>query len=200
MDTELAETLPRVFIEAGASPVIADLADLPSAPTLKNQDRIDELRSRMFARHTVTLRTSFCSRNLRRDFNIASAKMYVYSLNRPYREKISEALSDLHWQIAILGSDPVILAFGALDVSWLNGGTFDFVMVSPESASMFRALRKLDELVARLFTAERQDLITRDQRRALMGPIDMAYAGFKQVAMKLANKSIEDLLAETNLA
>lgn len=169
-------------------------------PGLKNQDRITEIRSRMLARQSVTLRTSYCSRHLRRDFNIASAKMYVYSLNRKYRQKIAEALSDLHWQISIVDADTTLLPYGDLDVSWLQSGSYDLVMVSAESASMFRALRRVDNLVARLHAAERSGFITREQRREIIAPINMAYVAFKQVSMKLSNKSIEELLSESNLA
>lgn len=198
MDSLLVTPHAAAKCEAPQPSEIVESAPAPAG--LKNQDRIAEIRSRMLAHQTVTLRTSYCSRHMRRDFNIASAKMYVYSLDRQYREKIVEALSDLHWQISILAADPALLTFGELDVSWLTAGTFDFVMVSPESASMFRALRKVDDLVARLFSAERQNLITREQRQALLSPINLAYVGFKQVAMKLSAKSIDGLLSEANLA
>ena len=193
------DTYP-MSLQASAPVEGSAVGELPAPAGLKNQDRILEIRSRMLARQTITLRTSYCSRHLRRDFNIASAKMYVYALNRKYKAKISEALSDLHWQISIVGADPSLLQFGPLDVSWLECGTFDFMMVSAESASMLRALRKVDELVARLHAAEREQLITREQRRAIIAPINLAYVGFKQIAMKLSNKSIEELLAETNMA
>jgi hypothetical protein len=182
------------------SPADAQFAAALVAGGLKNQDRIDEIRSRMISRKTMSLRTSFCSRHMRRDFNIASAKMYVYSLNRQYKAKINEALVDLHWQISMLAVDPTLITFGPMDVSWLTAGTFNFMMVSSESASMFRALRKVDDIVARLYTAERDGLITREQRREIVAPVNLAYNGFKQVAMKLQNKSIEDLLSESHLA
>jgi hypothetical protein len=201
----MASLLTSLSTAAATTDALPSAAADPSAPpeappALKNGGRVDEIRSRMIARHTVTLRTSYCSRHLRRDFNIASAKMYVYGLQRGHRDKIAEALKELHWQISLLSEAPAMIMIGPIDVSWLTAETFEFVMVSPESASMYRALRNADNLVARILAGERAGIVTRDQRRALIAPVNMAYVGFKQVAMRLAAKSVEDLLSEANLA
>ena len=53
--------------------------------------------------------------------------------------------------------------------------------------------------VAKLLTAERNGLIDKPKRQAMLSAVNMAYVGFKGTAMKLSMKTTKEMLEESHL-
>lgn len=184
---ERAKRSPSFHQEQDFSPSKPDFSVLSE---LKNGNRLAEIRSRMYTIHKATLLTSFCARNVRRDFNIASAKMYVFALDRAYKLLIEQAISDLHYELTMLTA--TVMPYSHFVVEHLTPVSYNMLVVSPESASMIRALTKVDRLMSKLYEAEFRNVITRAQRHQMMLPFMMVYTNFKRVAMKIKSAAIEN--------
>lgn len=165
---------------------------------LKYDARIREIRPRMVATQQIELSTSVASRHLRRDFNIASAKMYVFARDTGYREKLNAALGDVTFEISMLKDD--IAAFSHMYTDLLKPQRYDMLFISAEGAKMFRILKAADSLFAHLYAAEFAGLITKEERMEKTRPFWLTYSVFKRVAMKLASKSVDEMLAELQLS
>lgn len=164
--------------------------------TLKNQDRIGAIRARMWAKKTLTLFTPIACRQLRRDFNIASAKMYVYGLQRSYRMEIIDALARFSFAVDLLVMDTK---------SWvghpspLTAREFDLLLVSPESVKMMRILQSVDRCMIGVYGAYIAGEMTKEERDQLLLPFHMAYLDFKRVAMKLElGQSAQEMVDSMN--
>lgn len=170
--------------------------------TLKNIDRIQGIRSRICATKRVTLYTPFARRQLRRDFNIACAKMYVYGLNKAYKVEIVEALESLEFAVQLLEMD---VCQWSGNENPLTPCVFDMYLVSPQSVRMLRILLRLDVCLIGVYSAFLNSLITKDQKRDFLGPFNLAYLNFKRVAMKLelngvAEQMVDDIEQEVRFS
>ena len=165
---------------------------------LKYESRLREIRPRMVAMKQIELSTSVAARHLRRDFNLASAKMYVFSLNLDYRAKIHAALGDVAWEISMLEEEGAKFSHMFTDV--LKPQRYEMMFISAESAKMYRSLKAADAIFARFYAAEFGGMITKDQRMELMRPFWLTYSVFKRIAMKLQSKSVDEMLAELKLS
>ena len=179
--------------------VIGEQASIPrrgQAPLLivKHQERLDAIRTRLKASTSVSLKTSICARHIRRDFNIASAKMYVFGLNRNFAANMQSALDDMEWSLDLLATDAAKYSYVSTDC--LSPNNYDLDVVSAESAQMLRVLKKADSYLSRLYAAELLGIIERDARRDVMRPFWMTYAVFKRVAMKTKAKTMDEMLSE----
>lgn len=176
------------------APGLAPLEDRP----LKHSARLKEIRPRMVATKSVELLTSVAARHLRRDFNIASAKMYVFSLDPDYKKRIHEALGDVEWEIATLEAES--FQFSHFPTGHLRPLRYEMFFVSAESARMFRALKSADLSFARFYAAEFAGFLDKETRQSMTRPFFLAYSVFKRVAMKLQAKSVDEMLAELKLS
>ena len=159
---------------------------------LKNIERIKGIRSIMFATTTVTLYTPIARRQLRRDFNIACAKMYVYGLNKTYKAEIVASLASLEFAIELLEMD---VALWQGQSNPLTPCVFEMLLVSPQSVRMMRALQRLDKCMLGVYSAYLSDLITKAEKSAVLRPFHIAYINFKRVAMKLdMNESAKEIV------
>lgn len=152
---------------------------------MKNADRIDEIACTMsVVSKEVLLMTSPISRTIRRDWNIVSAKMYVFGLKRDHRALMEEDLKELHHQINELYVTASMGMFSDLDVSWLDLLRIEVKIISAQSSSLLRAMKIWDACVARLLTAERMGIIDKKTRRNILFPATTAYLGFKKTVMR----------------
>ena len=165
--------------------------------TMKHQERLAAIRTRLKASLQVNLKTSVCARHIRRDFNIASAKMYVFCLNRKFAREVANALEDMDFSLALLASDTAKYAY--VSTECLASNKYDLDIVSPESAQMMRTLRTADAYLSKLYAAELTGVIDKVTRREIMKPFWMSYAAFKRIAMQIKGKSIEEMLAEVEM-
>lgn len=171
-----------------------------ATPPLKNERRIDEIESRMLVDDTeVLLLSSGAVRTLKRDWNIVCSKMYVFGLDSRYKAKILEDLTELHWQVDDLATVTDAELFSNQDLSWLTPVCLNLKVVSPQAASLLRAIRRWDLCVARLLTAERNLLIDYPKRLGILEAVERTYIGFKKTAMKLGTASTSEMLLKEKL-
>ncbi|CAN5464912.1 hypothetical protein BH10PSE16_BH10PSE16_04180 [soil metagenome] len=167
---------------------------------MKNADRIDEIACTMsVVKKEVLLMTNPISRTIRRDWNIVSAKMYVFGLKRDHRALIEEDLTELHHQIDELYKIASMGMFSDVDTSWLNMLRIEVKIISAQSSSWLRAMKIWDVCVARLLTAERMGLIDRKQRKNILYPVTMAYLGFKNTAMRGKGQNVREVVVQSSL-
>jgi hypothetical protein len=167
------------------------------SPELKYASRLGEIQYRMSANTELTLRTSHCARNMRRDFNIASAKMYVYSLDHAYKRLISNAISDLSHELTLLAA--TVMPYRHYEISNLVPIKYKVLVISAESAALMKSLSTADRLFAHLYEAEFREVITRAQRFQIMMPFMIVYSHFKKVALKIDTPGIDDVLKTLGL-
>lgn len=153
---------------------------------IKNQRRIDEVRARMVVESKITILTSTMSRIMRKDWNIVTTKMYVHTLNPSIKLRVTEALTELNWEVADLQESAIFGLFKNLDHTWLAQENFVVKILSPESASWLRAVQSIDVCIAKMLTAEKQGLIEKKQRLAALAGVNLAYTAFKYAAMNMA--------------
>lgn len=171
-----------------------------SLTKLKNADRIDEIVSTLAVSSREELFiTQPIARLLRRDWNIVSAKMYVFSLKPDYRALIRADLNEFHYQVNELYKLCSIDTFSDVDTSWLSRLTFEVKIISPLSSSWLRGLKTWDACFARLLTAERLGFIDRKQRIKMLQPVSTAYYGFKTTAMKGQARNSLEMIEEGEL-
>jgi hypothetical protein len=167
---------------------------------LKNSNRIDEISCRMsVGSSNVFFLSASTARTVRRDWNIVCSKMYVFSLNSSYQKRIQDDLTELHWQIADLADITGTDLFTVQDLNWLAPVHIEIRIVSPMASSLLRALQSWDLSVAKLLTAERNGMIDKLKRQAMLSAVNMAYIGFKGTAMKLSMKNTKEMLEESHL-
>ncbi|ABM39598.1 hypothetical protein Pnap_4316 (plasmid) [Polaromonas naphthalenivorans CJ2] len=167
---------------------------------MKNADRIEEIACNMaVVKKEVLFLTHPVSRTIRRDWNIVSAKMYVFGLKRDYRVLIQEDLAELHHQIDELYKVASMGLFSDVDTSWLNMLRVEVKIISANSSSWLRAMKTWDACVARLLTAERLGIIDRKQRKHILYPVTKAYIGFKNTAMRGKAQNARELVEEGSL-
>lgn len=172
----------------------------PETTPLKNSNRIDDILCRMSVEATeVVFLSSWAARTMRRDWNIICSKMYVFGLNPSYKARIQEDLTELHWQVSDLADVTGTDLFAVQDLTWLAPTIMELRIVNPHASSLLRAIRSLDLSMARLLTAERNALIDKEKRQAMLSGVNMAYIGFKGTAMKVPMKSTSEMLQESNL-
>ena len=160
--------------------------------TLKNGARLEAIRCVMSATAEMTLFTPIARRHLRRDFNIASAKMYVYGLNKAYKTEIVEALSGLEFAIELLEMD---VAIWSERPNPLTPCTFKMLLISPQSVRMMRVMSKLDKCMLGVYAAYLDGTIDKARKSEVLRPFHLAYLNFKRVAMKLEfNKPTAELV------
>ena len=159
-----------------------EFADPQVDNTLKNLSRIAAIRATMTARKTLVLYTPFACRHLRRDFNIASAKMYVYGLDRSYKKEISDAIATLQFAVSLLEMD---VAPWTNMPNVLAPRSFELLLVSAESTRMMRVLQAVDRCMTGVYSALINGDMTRPERDNLLRPFLISYLNFKRVAMKL---------------
>jgi hypothetical protein len=185
---------------APATSKIVDEKQPFATQSLKNVSRIDEIESRMSVEEIeVMLLSSWAIRTLKRDWNIVCSKMYVFGLDSRYKARIVEDLNELHWQVDDLATVTDAELFSSQDLSWLTPVCITLKVVSPQAASLLRAVRRWDLCMAKLLTAERTTLINKAKREGMLLGVNMAYLGFKGTAMKRAMGSTREMLQEENL-
>jgi hypothetical protein len=176
-----------LFVRKGQTPL----------ETVKHGDRVIAIRSRLRASAQITLKTSVCARNIRRDFNIASAKMYVFGLDRSFAWRLQNALNDMEWEASMLEADVAI--YSHIPTDQLIPNVYSLDIVSAESAQMMRILRKADAYLAKLYAAQLLGFLEREKRHEVMKPFWMSYSAFKAVAMKIETKSLDQMMAEVHV-
>lgn len=167
----------------------------PALLHLKNANRIDEIRCEMGISYRQEIFiTNPIARTMRRDWNIVSAKMYVFGLDAQYKGQIKDDLDELHDQVEALLKIVSIDTFSDVDTSWLMQLPLQIKVISPLSWSWLGALKTWDICTARLLTAERLGFIDRKQRMKMLHPVSVAYLGFKSRAMKSNTKSSSEMV------
>ncbi len=170
----------------------------PTSPgVVKNSDRNTEIRARLRADADIVLLTSYCARSIRRDFNIVSAKMYVFGLKRSFKAELKERLDDLEFEVAILETELTDVMH--LDVSPLTPNTYQLSVVSRESAQMLLILAKSDYLLARLYVAKFLGLMTREERYLGMRSFARSYDAFKRFAMRIRSMTLDEMMDEVHV-
>ena len=195
MTTEDHTILDAEFLDGVGRPDAGNEKPSPHLNNvLKNDDRIKGIRSRMFLFHDIRLCTPIAKRHLRRDFNIATAKMYVFGLNRDYKKEIIRALEDLEFAIDLL---EMSTACWTKEEHPLTPCSFKMHLVSPQSVRMMRALVKFDKCMIGVYTAYLSGDISKEEKRELLHPFELAYTNFKRVAMKLnGNATVDEMVSE----
>lgn len=197
--------LPSLLTSSAAQPQTPESRAITTVqefhtPAMKNADRLEDIAARMSVDSQQTVfQTSSVSRVIRRDWNIVCAKMFVFGLKRDYRKKIEEDLNELHWQVADLAEVTDIGLFSEQDASWLSPVTVSLRIVCPQGASWLRAMHAWDNSDAKLITAVKAGLITKEKRFAMMAAVQMAYVGFKGTAMRKPLKTSSEMLEEAQL-
>lgn len=171
----------------------------PRLTTLKNADRIDEIVSSLVFQRQETFAAGPIARTTRRDWNIVSAKMFVFSRNANYRALIEADLAEFQYQVSELYKMASIGTFNDVDTSWLQKITLDLKIVSPMSASWLRAMKVWDTCTARLLSAEREGTLDKPMKRRMMHPVVISYIGFKRRAMKSKSLSMLDMMVDDEL-
>ena len=151
---------------------------------LNNQNRIDELRSRIRLVQSFSIKTTFVSRVLRKDWNILTVKMFILEIQRKAEESHA-ALAELVWQANDLATGSDLAQFRQTDTSWLAPINFTVTMVSPSGSTLLRALQSIDNSVAILFGAQRDGLIDKLQRRRILAGVSMALNEIKSQVTKI---------------
>lgn len=192
----LPKDTPPLPVAEDCSPERRQLQTTP----LKNANRIDEIqcRLRVIASNVLFLSGS-TARTVRRDWNIVCSKMFVFGLNSAYQKRIQDDLTELHWQISDLSEITGTDLFTIQDLTWLAPVHIEMRIISPMASSLLRALQSWDLSVAKLLTAERNGLIDKPKRQAMLSAVNMAYVGFKGTAMKLSMKTTKEMLEESHL-
>lgn len=197
--------LPSLLTSPAAQPNPNESQPIATAqefytPVMKNAARLEDIAARMAVDSQQPIfQTQSISRIIRRDWNIVCAKMFVFGLKRDYRKKIEEDLNELHWQVADLAEVTDIGLFSEQDTSWLSPVTVSLRIVCPQGASWLRAMHAWDNSDAKLMTAVKAGLITKEKRFAMMAAVQMAYVGFKGTAMRKPLKNTSEMLEEAQL-
>ena len=153
---------------------------------LKNNNRIQEIEARLCLNKTVEFKSSMVIRAIRRDWNILTSKMYVFALQTSFKKRLMADLSDLHWLADELCDGSEFRLFSKLDTQWLEPVSLDLRLVSPQAASLLRFFERLDHCDTYFITAQKQGVITREQRFKYLEPAVTGYVALKYAGMKIA--------------
>ncbi|ABM59448.1 hypothetical protein Veis_3733 [Verminephrobacter eiseniae EF01-2] len=166
---------------------------------LKNEHRMNALRTRMRAHVDVTFQASPVARVMRRDWNIVSSKLYVNALAQDYRQRIESDMIEMTWQMDDTADQVRAMPFEKLDTSWLHPRRMQVQVVHPITAAWLRSMVAMDEMYAKLICAEKAGMITLRKRHALLLPCQLSYMAFKATAMKMQLRCTDELLIQANL-
>lgn len=159
---------------------------------LKYQDRLDNVRARMKGTMSITLQTPFCARQMRREFNILSTKIYIYGLNKNFNKQTCALLDDLDWARSDLRDSAAL--FNGEDTSVLIPSTYAFDFVCPEALRLCRIIQRADHDLSKIYAAQLALKITKYDRWAMMRSFLMTYEVFKRHALKLKGRTMNEML------
>jgi hypothetical protein len=126
---------------------------------------------------------------VRKDWNILTAKMYWGTVQSEVKSdefagQVREILNELHFQIDSLIDGPDLVMFHDLDRSWLAPITVDIVIIDSQAATLLRAIQSMDAAMALMYSAERQELLTKVQRYRLFAGVTFAYTALKHFLIR----------------
>lgn len=181
-------------------PVLDEQIDSSSDPLvveLKNENRLDNLRTNMRVSTSLQFNTSPMSRVMRRDWNLVSAKLFLNTLDREKCAVIKEDLIEFTWQCNALLETLQAIPMASVDPFYLHPRRLDIQIVHPLAAGWLRAMRTLDECYVIMINAEKSGRISRKQRWALATPCQLSYMGFKSSAMDRPLSQTTQLIEDT---
>lgn len=133
----------------------------------------------------LDMKTSHAFRMVRKDWNILTAKMFWgCSRSDEFTSQVHEILDELHFQIDSLIDGPDLGMFHDLDRSWLAPITVDVVIIDSQAATLLRAIQNIDAAMALMYSAERQELLTKPQRYRLFAGVTFAYTALKHFLIR----------------
>jgi hypothetical protein len=160
---------------------------------LKNQARLDRITvAEVKILHSTDMKTSYAFKMMRKDWNLLTCKMFwlcKYAIDRQIQ--LAEALNELDHQIDEVIQGPDFSMFWGLDSSWLAPITFEFQIINPYAAQLFRAIQKIDYMMALIFSAEREGLIDRQQRIRIIAGVVFAYIALKRQLIPAMDETAE---------
>lgn len=171
----------------------------PVVVQMKNNDRLERIRTTLRARASIIFSTAPVSRVIRRDWNIVSAKLFLNAIDDRLRTRIANDLTELHWQANDLLDALKSIPRPKDEAMWMRPRLVEVQVVHPLAAQWLRSMRTIDECYLIMINAEKAGVITRKHRWAMVAPTQLAYMGFKASAMNLPLKSTAELLEEAGL-
>lgn len=160
---------------------------------LKNQAKLDRIIvSEARILHSTDMKTSYAFKMMRKDWNLLTCKMFrfcKYTIDDHIL--LEEALNELDHQIDEVIQGPDLSMFWGLDLSWLAPIRFDFQIINASAAQFFRAIQKIDYMMALIFSAEREGLIDRQQRIRIIAGVVFAYIALKRLLIPAMDETAE---------
>lgn len=132
-----------------AGDVTKDVGALPEGRVMKGVDRIEEITTRYEERVSVPFMTWQCSRLMRRDFNLMTAKMYKISRSPGAMMKVLNKLADIENQARLVNEYAAALKAPVAIIPT----DLPLRLVSPEARSLVNALVVFDLALAKLLGA-----------------------------------------------
>lgn len=151
---------------------------------LKNVEKIEEIGSRMESRIEVLTQSWQICRNLRRDFNLISSKVYKISRAKESRNKILDLLMEVALQAADLESRSSQFTEAGEPQTRL----VPLRIVSAEASMLFNSMKQADRCYGRLNWARTQMQLTERQMEEIVEGYEIAYGDLKRFLFK-ANDS-----------
>ncbi|WP_143450326.1 hypothetical protein [Janthinobacterium sp. BJB446] len=142
---------------------------------LKNVDKIECIRTRMDSRMTVSLYSWQASREIRRDFNLLSCKIFTRGQDKRFLAQVRELLLEMVTEGEFLKADALPFFDGALPEPM----HFPLRIVCPEAGLLLRAFQDADKPIAYLNLAASSGKLDRIAANDMAFPFLAAYRNLK---------------------
>jgi hypothetical protein len=164
--------------------VPASTADVPAVPTvaltqegrvIKNIHKIEGINSHVESRIVATFYSWQVSREMRRDFNLLSAKIVTRARSQSTKRQIHEMLMEMRLQAQLLQTEaerfPIMQLASPEEVS--------LRIVAPLAALLYRVFNEADLSIARLTEASKSGIIMQSNQESIVAPFFIAYKDLK---------------------
>lgn len=161
---------------------------------LKNVGRIEDIDTRMEVRTDANLRSWQCSRILRRDFNLVTAKMYIKCRDKRDRRQVKDLISEF-----VLRSEFLKAESELCELSYdLQVGTVPLRIVSPEASLLYKTFMDIDLVIAKLTCAEMDQRLTHEKAQEMPLDVFCAYSDLKTYVLGVTQMKTAAELGQEN--
>lgn len=161
---------------------------------LKNVGRIEDIDTRLEVRIDANLRSWQCSRMLRRDFNLVTAKMYIKCRNKNDKRQVKSLIEEFVLQSEFLKAESELF-----ELSYdLQVGSVPLRIVSPEASLLYKTFMEIDLVIAKLTCAELDLRLSHEKLQEMPQDVFCAYSDLKTYVLGVTQMKTAAELGQEN--
>lgn len=174
LDTSVSELAAR----PATTPVQTDAptqAVTPDGRVIKNTAKIESINAQVDTRITASFYSWQVSREVRRDFNLLSAKIVTRAKSANAKDHIREMLVEMRQQAVLLQVEAQ--RFPIMQLA--SPDPVELRLVSPLAAQLYRAFNEADLSIARLTEVSKAGIIMQSNQESIVEPFFAVYKDLK---------------------